>query len=395
MEYSLIRFTDTELQDLHHAVADESDRLDSLPWQAGSAALLGDLCGNRATIFLLPQQLVFNTTIDLPEKASRQILSAIEYQVEERLAQDVDSQHVAMGDSQASPLPVSVVSREIMDRCLALVADHSLRLHAILSESALCPCEPDAIRVEVSQGYLLLRTGVNSAIKTDRQVLPVVLDLVARDTGTRLLSLAPGVGELALPAGWTSEVRQSAATLSTLLAKESINLLQRHYRLTSPVITMIRQWRWVAVFLLGFILLFVYNQSNRLQRLETEVAALKEQQFELVKSHVPVGTTADDNLKKLLIQAMGRQQAQSDDQGLLPVLQRFSKAKRGYQQVSISRISFQGQTLRVDLLSNQLNQVEDLLQTIRQSDGSASLDGLSVKPGEVSATLVIPGGSDV
>ena len=112
----------------------------------------------------------------------------------------------------------------------------------------------------------------------------------------------------------------------------------------------------------------------------------------MVRAFLPAGTTADDNLKTLLIRELSLQQGQAVDQGFLSALQRFSKAKAAYQQISLDRITFQRETLRIDLLANQLNAMEDLLQTIKRTDRAATLTDLSVKPGEVSATLVIPGG---
>ena len=81
--------------------------------------------------------------------------------------------------------------------------------------------------------------------------------------------------------------------------------------------------------------------------------------------------------------------------GFLFRLQRFAAAQKAYPQITVNRIAFQRDALRIELLAEQLNQVEDLLQTMKQSNGNATLNDLSVKPGEVSATLVLPGGDDV
>lgn len=394
METILIRFTDDGLQDFLHASASESDLIESLDWQTGQVDLLGDICGNHPVIFLLPQELVLQTSVELPEKASRQLLSAIEYQIEDRLAQDVDDQHVAIGDKAESPIAVAIVARQLMDRCLFLANVSGIRLRSILSEVELCPFESGAIRTMQSGAALLLRTGAHSAIKTAPEFLPEVLNLLSRDTQFRVLSTASTDDVLHLPDGWQQEVSRSTLTLSDLLGKSVINLLQRDYRLSSPVQSFYRHWRWAAIFLIGFIVLFGYNKATTLNALESEVSALKQQQYQLVRPYLPADVTADDNLKTLLIREMNRQQTQNLDEGFLSALLDFSRARTNFQQVSVNRISFQRDTLRVDLLASQLNVMEDLLQTIRRSSSQASLADLSVKPGEVSATLVIPGGSD-
>ena len=395
MDTVLIRFLDAGLQDFQFATGSESDLVEQLNWQSGQVDSLKDICGNQPVILLLPQELVLNTAIELPEKASRQLLSAIEYQVEDRLAQDVEDQHVARVDDGQSPLAVAIVTRQIMDRCLFLANVSGIRLRSILSEAELCPFESGVIRVEESGGRLLLRTGNHSVLKTEVESLAAVLNLASRDTQFRVLKVSPTLGSLNLPEGWQQETGPSVLSVSDLQGKSVINLLQRDYRLSSPVQSIYRHWRWAALFLLGFALLFAYNTSVSLKNLESEVAALKQQQYQLARPYLAADVTADDNLKTLLIREMSRQQTQTVDEGFLSALLDFSKARSEFGQISVNRITFQRDTLRIDLLAGQLNLMEDLLQTVRRSASDASLDDLSVKPGEVSATLVIPGGSDV
>ncbi len=395
METVLIRFRDEGLQEFLHASGSESDVIEQLNWQTGQVDSLKEICGNQPVIFLLPQQSVLQTSVELPEKASRQLLSAIEFQIEDRLAQDVEDQHVAIADSGESPIGVAVVSRQLMDRCLFLANVSGIRIRSILSEAELCPFESGVIRTQQTDGILLLRTGSHSSIKTEPALLPVVLNLLGRDTQFRVLSTSSAVGTLPLAEGWQQETSQSSLALSDLLGKSVINLLQRDYRLSSPLQAVYRHWRWAAIFLLGFVLLFGYNKTVSLNELETEVAALKQQQYQLARPFLASNVSADDNLKTLLIREMSRQQTQSVDEGFLSALMNFSRARSNFQQINVNRITFQRDPLRIDLLAAQLNVMEDLLQTVKRSASGASLADLSVKPGEVSATLVIPGGSDV
>ena len=97
----LIQFTSEELADFRWASFDEITPSGELGWQQ---AIEGDLAtvatqNPHPVIMVIPQQCVNLTQVELPEKAGRQVLSAIEYQIEDQLAQDIETQHCALGDT--------------------------------------------------------------------------------------------------------------------------------------------------------------------------------------------------------------------------------------------------------------------------------------------------------
>jgi len=179
----LIQFTDDELVDFRWATFDEVTDSGVLNWQQAAAHELPEVAvqNPHPVIIVIPQQCVYLTEIELPEKASRQVLSAIEYQVEDQLAQDIESQHFAIGDISENPIAIAVVARPIMERCMALARSHDLRLTQIVPELFLCPWPGDGVAlIEGYDGYLL-RYGKCRGLKCSAQALPVMLELVERD----------------------------------------------------------------------------------------------------------------------------------------------------------------------------------------------------------------------
>ncbi len=74
----LIQFTDDELADFRWAPFDESTESGEFDWQSASADELAAVTTQHPypLIMVIPQQCVYLTQVELPEKASRQVLSS-------------------------------------------------------------------------------------------------------------------------------------------------------------------------------------------------------------------------------------------------------------------------------------------------------------------------------
>jgi hypothetical protein len=100
-------------------------------------------------------------------------------------------------------------------------------------------------------------------------------------------------------------------------------------------------------------------------------------------------------LKKLLIERLQQAQASQREQGFLKLLLDFTRARSSYPEVQISRIGYQGNKLSFEISSSQLNDIEALLETVKQQGVNAKLLSLSIKRDQSSGQLVLQGGGDV
>ena len=397
MERLLIQFDDASIDAFRWARLDDANATAAIAWQAADGDELGPVAAQNPlpAILVVPQQCVYMTEVALPEKAGRQVLAAIEFQVEDQLAQDIESQHFALGDTGRNPIAIAVVAREIMDRCLALAQQHGLRLMQILPELFLCPWRDGEIGIcEGSDGYLL-RYGAYRGLKCQAQALPAMLQLVraehpdericyyARDDAT-----PPGLDDVEL------ERATLAATPPAFLAAPVIDLQQRDYKLTSAWLGLARRWRWVAALLMAVLVFGGYNRAVALQELETELAELRQQQFELARPWLPENARPQSNVKTLLIARLQEMQSSSGERGFLPLLLDFASERTRYPTVEISRIGYQDGLLNVDLTSKALTDVEALHRALLQKGVDAELRDLSIKPEQISGRLVLRGGSD-
>jgi hypothetical protein len=92
---------------------------------------------------------------------------------------------------------------------------------------------------------------------------------------------------------------------------------------------------------------------------------------------------------------MKQLQSGSDEQGFLPLLVEFTRARASFPEVEITRIAYQGKQLVFDISSSQLEKIETLLETVKKQGVDAELVSLNIKPEQSSGRLVLHGGDDV
>jgi len=389
----LIQFTDAGLSDFRWATCDEVGGTAALDWQFAAEGELAALAAQHPhpLIVVIPQQCVYLTRVELPEKASRQLLGAIEYQVEDRLAQDVESQHFALGDTRQNPIAIAVVARAIMDRCMLLAQTHGLRLLQVIPEVFLCPWSGEGVSLTAGYDGWLLRYDAFRGLKCNSAALPAMLELVGREIEFERIRC---YGEPPPIEGYEIESIPLGAVRPAFAGAPLIDLQQRDYRLSSPWLGLARTWKWVGLITLLLAIVFSYNRAVALQQLEDELGAIRQQQFELLKPYLPAATGPGDDLKRMLIERMKKLRAGQQEHDFLQLMLEFVRAREKFPDIRISRIGYQGSRLSFDISSQKLNDIESLLESVRQQGVQAKLESLNIKPELSSGRLVMEGGGD-
>ena len=394
----LIQFTDDELADFRWAKLDETTGSAALDWQLSEADDLSAVAAQNPypVIIIIPQQCVFLAEVELPEKAGRQVLSAIEYQVEDQLAQDIESQHFALGDTAVNPVAIAVVERTIMEHCMALARSYDLRLTQIIPELFLCPWPGEGVALMEGYDGCLLRYGRYRGLKCSSLALPAMLELVKRDIEFDTITFYGAETESAPDIEKYTLLSQSlSSNRPGLVDGPVIDLQQRDYQLSSAWQGLAKTWKWIALLVAALLVIGSYNKAVALNELEDELAGIKQQQYDLLKPYLPANTSADANFKKLLIERLKQLQTSQREQGFLKLLLEFTRARSSFPAVKISRIGYQGNQLSFEISSSQLNDIEALLEILIKQDVNAKLESLNIKPDQSSGRLVLRGGDDV
>jgi general secretion pathway protein L len=394
----LVQFFTDELAEFRWASVDETTQTADIDWQpAGDDELASVAAQNpHPLILIIPQQCVYMTQVELPQRAGRQLLSAIEYQIEEQLAQDIESQHCALGDINANPVSIAVIERSIMMRCMALARGHGLRLIHIFPELFLCPWTGSGVALMQGHDGYLLRYGDYRGLKCSEQTLSAMLEMIGREVEFDSITCYESEAETALSLNGTNlEHKALSAARPGFIDAPIIDLQQRDYQMSSAWQGLAKTWKWVALLLAGLLVIGAYNKAMALHDMEQDLAAIKQQQYELLKPHLADDIGPNDNLKKALIERLKQLQSNQGEQGFLQLLLEFTRARDQFPEVNITRISYQGKELVFDISSTQLKKIETLLEVVQKQGVDATLVSLNIKPELSSGRLVLRGGDDV
>ncbi|WP_297794522.1 type II secretion system protein GspL [uncultured Marinobacter sp.] len=116
---------------------------------------------NVLLIGLVPGDEALFCLADIPAKQSRFILQALPYAVEEQIAQDIDTVHLALGSRTDNGFRVAAIDRNRMSDWVDLFSDwEHARLDAIYPDAALLP--------ETDGGWSICLDGENSMLISDR-----------------------------------------------------------------------------------------------------------------------------------------------------------------------------------------------------------------------------------
>jgi type II secretory pathway component PulL len=143
--------------------------------------------------------------------------------------------------------------------------------------------------------------------------------------------------------------------------------------------------------LLILITVIGYNKAIALHQMEIQLSNIKATQYELLKNYLPANIDQSDDLKKELISLLKQAQSGTEEVNFLELLHRFTQAKTAYSSINIGKIGYQNKRLSIDITSNQLNQLESLLEVIETTGQAAKLENLNIKPDIISGQFILDG----
>jgi type II secretion system protein L len=406
MSELILRFHDEAIDAFDWLVFQDGVVLQKVEWCSGSESDLGELISSHdmPVVFAIPQHCVLMTHFDLPSKASRQVVSSIEFQIEDQLGNDIDRQHFATGDTVDNSVPIVVTTKSIMERCLVLQKKFSMTVSKIVPELFLCPWSGNEGEVSVlggegGQNSTIVRFGRYQGFKCESDLLKLMLDHLNRAQldGDRPIEQViyfytnNDAYEAAKVDGYESH--KTTPTLNHLSGPESthFDLRQREFKRSSVWGGLVQPWKWVAVIFVAFLAVLTYNKLAHLNELTNQLADIKRSQYEVVKAHLPGGTAESDNLKKKLIEVIKQNKLSVGDKDFLSQLVVFTKAKQQYRSIIMTKIDFRKARLSIDINSTKLSDVETLVKALESSSLAVKLENLTIKPEFISGRLVLGG----
>ena len=401
MSRLILRFLDEKFDEFEWTIVDADAAAVDISWQQSSESELGWLLSQHPfpVVLIVPQEYVYLTDFEIPEKASRQVLASIEYQIEDQLAQDTEALHFAIGRQAGNKIPVLVVERVIMSACQALQQKYALRVVQILPEMFLCPWPDQAGEVGLlpSKSGLILRYGEYQCVKCQPAVLGSFLDLINRYT--RIVQINCYIEDEsiveALDVGsFPCSIKPAKTSALNFDSNRVINLQQRQFQASSNWVKLLQVWKGVAIAATILLAITVFNRVAALQDMEDQLQSINTSQYDLIKDYVGSQVSIDSNLKKEMIKLLQLNNSPQQSLDFLHLLLEFSQARAAFLSIEIVKIGYQQDRLSIDINSKQLNDVEALHAALNARGLATNLERLNIKPELVSGQFVIQGSNN-
>jgi general secretion pathway protein L len=115
-----------------------------------------------AITLIVPAKMTLLTRVAIPATQARQVNQALPFMVEELIAEDIESVHIATEqqlDPRAEHYDIAVISHEALINLLDVMAHCGIKLKAMIPEVHLLPYQTRSMTIVVDEQQLLLRWG--------------------------------------------------------------------------------------------------------------------------------------------------------------------------------------------------------------------------------------------
>ena len=378
------------------AMADERGALTS-EVRSGTLEQAANEVEGRRSVLVLPGNDVLLAEATVPGGSAARAMQAIPFQLEDQLADDVDSLHFAVGTKgKSDDYPVAVIGRDTMDIVRDHCAQAGLRPSEIVPETLALPkFEPDEMGESkwtalVDGETAVVRLNGFAGFSTDTDMAGIMLDgaqqnLPENTSASMVVYRTDPHIHMQAPENMDVETRACESRLSLyasgLASAPRINLLQGDYSPKKQFDKTWKPWRWTAM-LAGILgLTLVAGKALEYRQLSSQVAQLDSQIETVFKEALPSSrmvrplTQMENHIKKL---------SGGDFDGFTSNLSQIAASLATQPQTKLRSISFREGRFdldlttdaipTLDLLKAELKKRGDLVMTVQSANNEK--DGL-------------------
>jgi len=366
---------------------------------AGELVQAATMSAGRRIVVIVPAGDVLSTDSDAPAKGAAKLAQVIPFALEERVADEVENLHFALGvrPEAGARVPVVVVERTRLEGWLTELRAAGLEPQAIYSAATLLPAMPGQLIALLDGDSLTLRSADAPPL-----VMPALsiadafeMALAAQQSPVAGLEPAPlglllytghdewqahqhevdalrerftGVKVQLLPQGPLSVLAPAAA------AGDAVNLLQGAFAISSPIEARFRTWRLAAVLAGALLLLHIGARSFELMRLRKSEAALDSGITEAFRVAMPGQQNATDARRRIeqrLLEVRGG----GAGGALLPALAAIANARGSVPSATIEGITFRDGTLDLRITAPDAASLDAIGQQLRAASWQADILG--------------------
>jgi general secretion pathway protein L len=356
----------------------------------------------RRVVAILPASEALATESDAPAKGAAKLAQVVPYALEERVADEIENLHFAIGerDSATGRVPVVVIARALIDARLAELRAAGLNPQAIYSESTLLPAMPGQMIALLDGDALTLRVADAPPLVLPALSVGDAFEMALSIQASPVAGLEPAPLGLLLYAGhdeWQAHEQAvdafrdrfssvkvqllPAGPLSVLApaaaSGDAVNLLQGALAVSSPLELGWRSWRVAATLAASLLCLHLGARWFELHRLHKTEATLDAGIQEAFRAAMPGEQNATDARRRV---AKRLEEVRGGGGGgtLLPALSAIANARSAAPSATIEGITFRNDgTLDLRMSAPDAASLDAISQQLRAAAWQAEIKGLS------------------
>ena len=385
---------DESLAALYYVRGEQEDA-----FQGTLSELVGWVQEFRGDFFDLPVVIMLegvnlvSMQVNIPSKQAKHIQQALPFMLEDMVAQDVDSLHIAVGTrDKGGDLPVILCEKTHLRHLIDRFDGAGIQIQHMVADMYCLPPQDNSWHFLTDGRTLLVRVDSQSPLTIELDALPVLLNaLFVEDqappekiTVTVGSDFSSGNLENWLKTQFTSHIADlniefeiehlEQTSFSYLceavlpnLSSEPINLLQGDYKPISRRRPSLIKWKPMAALATVFVALFVGFQYTMAWKLEARTDEVTRQAESLYKRYFPRDRRIVD-IRKQMTDKLDAASAQGGSEGFLTLLamvgEKLNEMNRGAEKPRLSpmRITYdetQGD-LKIDFLAGGFTDLDAL-----------------------------------
>lgn len=366
--------------------------------ERGSPSDAAQRAQGHRVILLVPGMDVSIMLADVPTRSRRTAVAAIPWALEERLIDDIENLHFAVGArTPDGRWPVAVIARPAVDTLLAQCAEIGLEPNVLLPEPLALPVPGDNTWVVLEEAdRFTLRSGDNDGLACEPEMLSTLLG-GAEPPGELVRYRAADAPADVWPESFDAVVGQSEPIdcpepLAALPEAWSprINLLQGAYAPGSRYREHLRQWLLPAGLAACVAALALVHSTVEHFNLVAREAELREQMERIYKETFPDAQRIVDPRAQMegRIDAL---QGKDGNAGFLEVAGRIARPLAGREDVQLTELQWRDGMLDLTLRTDRLERMDRVQQELQQAGFTAELRGVERNENRVTGRLRLQG----
>lgn len=375
--------------------------------QRGALADAAAQALGRHVCVLVPGAKVSLLHASIPTRNLQKVLQAVPFALEDRLAEDVENLHFALGKRDEEGYTIAVLRRAHVTHWLEQLAAAGLEADELIPDTLALPVQEASLNLALDAGEVLVRLPDGGAFSAELALAPMLIErhlTRLRNNGLcdkAILHTVEGADSDAFALALEAlglEVQRAPLNdgllpvfAITLHNETGLNLLQGEFARHKGMGEHWQRWRLAIGLLIAFCVVGILQQGVAYLQLRHQAAQLDAQVSEQFHKALP-DVHRLVNPRVQMQQRLAQLSGGNESNGPLPMLLALGTSLQANSAVQLSGFTYHSGSLQVQVEADQIQALDDLKSALQQAGKfNVNLDSVNSSDGKATGRLTMTG----